>query len=100
VAACNTAGLIGRRHELRLLRQAVTLRRPVLLLGPAGVSKTTMLRTLAGPAGHDRDAVHWVTGDEQLSAHVPAGTFDPSLVLRQGCRPKPLLARAAGAGDA
>lgn len=88
VAAGSTAGLIGRRHELRLLRQAVTLRRPVLLLGPPGVSKTTMLRTLAGPAGHDRDAVHWVTGDEQLSAHVLVGTFDPSLVLREGYRPE------------
>lgn len=88
VAAGNTSGLIGRRHELRLLRQAVTLRRPVLLLGPPGVSKTTMLRTLAGPAGHDRDAVHWVTGDEQLSAHVLVGTFDPSLVLREGYHPE------------
>jgi MoxR-like ATPase/Mg-chelatase subunit ChlD len=85
-AAGKTAGLVGRRHELRLLRQAVTLRRPVLLLGPPGVSKTTMLRELAGPAGHDHDAVHWVTGDEQLSAHVLVGTFDPSLVLREGYR--------------
>jgi MoxR-like ATPase/Mg-chelatase subunit ChlD len=85
-AAAGAAGLVGRRHELRLLRQAVTLRRPVLLLGPPGVSKTTMLRELAGPAGHDHDAVHWVTGDEQLSAHVLVGTFDPSLVLREGYR--------------
>lgn len=87
-AAGEMAGLVGRRHELRLLRQAVTLRRPVLLLGPPGVSKTTMLRALAGPAGRDRDAVHWVTGDEQLSAHVLVGTFDPSLVLREGYRPE------------
>lgn len=82
----DAAGLVGRRHELRLLRQAVTLRRPVLLLGPPGVSKTTMLRVLAGPVADDRDAVHWVTGDEQLSAHVLVGTFDPSLVLREGYR--------------
>ena len=86
--AGDTAGLVGRRHELRLLRQAVTLRRPVLLLGPPGVSKTTMLRVLAGPAAQDRDAVHGVTGDEQLSAHVLVGTFDPSLVLREGYRPE------------
>ncbi len=64
----------------------MTLRRPVLLLGPPGVSKTTMLRVLAGPVADDRDAVHWVTGDEQLSAHVLVGTFDPSLVLREGYR--------------
>ncbi|MGE5291980.1 MAG: AAA family ATPase [Micromonosporaceae bacterium] len=81
------AVLVGRHHELRLLRQAVTLRRPVLLLGPPGVSKTTMLRELAGPVESDRDPVHWVTGDEQLSAHVLVGTFDPALVLREGYRP-------------
>jgi MoxR-like ATPase len=85
-AVDDTAGLVGRRHELRLLRQAITLRRPVLLLGPPGVSKTTMLRVLAGPAAQGRDPVHWVTGDEQLSAHVLVGTFDPSLVLREGYR--------------
>jgi MoxR-like ATPase/Mg-chelatase subunit ChlD len=82
----DAAGLVGRRNELRLLRQAVTLRRPLLLLGPPGVSKTTMLRVLAGRAADDRDAVHWVTGDEQLSAHVLVGTFDPALVLREGYR--------------
>jgi MoxR-like ATPase/Mg-chelatase subunit ChlD len=87
-AAGDAAGLVGRRHELRLLRQAVTLRRPVLLLGPPGVSKTTMLRVLAGSAARDRDPVHWVTGDEQLTAHVLTGTFDPSLVLREGYRPE------------
>ncbi len=64
----------------------MTLRRPLLLLGPPGVSKTTMLRVLAGPVADDREAVHWVTGDEQLSAHVLVGTFDPSLVLREGYR--------------
>ena len=62
----------------------------MLLLGPPGVSKTTMLRALAGAAASDRDAVHWVTGDEQLSAHVLVGTFDPSVVLREGYRPEHL----------
>ncbi|HLI37949.1 MAG TPA: AAA family ATPase [Streptosporangiaceae bacterium] len=88
VPAEGDVGLVGRRHELRLLRQAVALRRPVLLLGPPGVSKTTLLRALAGPVTGDRDPVHWVTGDEQLSAHVLTGTFDPSLVLREGYRPE------------
>lgn len=100
-------GLVGRRNELALLRQAVRLRRPVLLVGPPGVSKTTMLRTLAGQAGlaepRDHDPVHWVTGDEQLSAHVLVGTFDPALVLREGYRsahftPGPLVTAMRG-GD-
>lgn len=101
IPAYDAPRVVGRVNELRVLRQAVGLRRPVLLLGPPGVSKTTMLRALAagdqGPAATDpagderppaprRDSVHWVTGDEQLSAHVLVGTFDPSLVLREGYR--------------
>lgn len=86
-ATTSADGLVGRGNELRLLRQAVRLRRPVLLLGPPGVSKTTMLRVLAGPVVPGREPVHWVTGDEQLSAHALVGTFDPSLVLREGYLP-------------
>jgi MoxR-like ATPase len=101
--AGGAAGLVGRRHELRLLHQAVSMRRPVLLLGPPGVSKTTMLRALAGPHAPGRDPVHWVTGDEQLSAHVLVGTFDPALVLREGYRrehftPGPLVAAMRDGG--
>ena len=98
-----TVGLVGRHNELRLLHQAVRMRRPVLLLGPPGVSKTTMLRALAGPHAPGQDPVHWVTGDEQLSAHVLVGTFDPALVLREGYReehftPGPLVAAMRDGG--
>src|SRR5256886_17296944 len=85
----DAGGLVGRRHELRLLRQAVTLRRPLLLLGPPGVSKTTMLRVLAGPVADDREAAHGVTGDEQPRPPGLGGTFDPALALRGGYRPWP-----------
>lgn len=99
----DTVGLVGRHNELRLLHQAVRMRRPVLLLGPPGVSKTTMLRALAGPHAPGQDPVHWVTGDEQLSAHALVGTFDPALVLREGYReehftPGPLVAAMRDGG--
>jgi hypothetical protein len=69
-AAGAAAGLVGPRYQL--FRQAVTLRRPVLLRGPPGVSRTTNLRKLAGPAGHDHDAVHWVTVFDELVGAGPA----------------------------
>jgi MoxR-like ATPase len=79
--------VVGRRRELSLLLSAVRLRKPVLLVGPPGVSKTTMLRVLAGHLGHDAQRFIWVTGDEQLTAHSLVGTFDPALVLKDGYRP-------------
>jgi MoxR-like ATPase/Mg-chelatase subunit ChlD len=99
--------VIGRRAELHLLLQAVELRRPVLILGPPGVSKTTMLRALArhlSPSSDapSPDAFGWMTGDEQLSAQALVGTFDPSLVLSSGYRPEHFsagpLVRAMRAG--
>lgn len=82
--------VVGRRAELRLLVGAVARGKAVLLVGPPGVSKTTMLRAVAqehiGP-----DRVVEVTGDEQLTAHSLVGTFDPPLVLRAGYRPEHFL---------
>lgn len=80
--------VVGRRRELSLLLTAVRLRKPVLLVGPPGVSKTTMLRVLAGHLGGDGERFVWVTGDEQLTAHSLVGTFDPALVLKDGYRPE------------
>jgi MoxR-like ATPase len=94
--------VVGRRRELSLLLTAVRLRKPVLLVGPPGVSKTTMLRVLAGHLGNDGERFIWVTGDEQLTAHSLVGTFDPALVLKDGYSPEHFrpgpLARAMQAG--
>src|SRR5205823_645074 len=63
-------------------------RKAVLLVGLPGVSKTTMLRALAGHLGGETDRFVDVTGDEQLTAHALVGTFDPPLVLKGGYRPE------------
>jgi MoxR-like ATPase len=51
--------VVGRRRELALLLTAVRLRKPVLLVGPPGVSKTTMLRVLAEDLGNDAERFIW-----------------------------------------
>ncbi len=79
--------VVGRRDELRLLLNAVERGKPVLLLGLPGVSKTTMVRALARRLG-DTDSFVDVTGDEQLTAHILVGTFDPPMVLKAGYRPE------------
>jgi MoxR-like ATPase/Mg-chelatase subunit ChlD len=97
-----TRDVVGRRSELRLLLNAVGRGKAVLLVGLPGVSKTTMLRALARHLGHQPDRFVDVTGDEQLTAHALAGTFDPPMVLRGGYRPEHFvpgpLTRAMRAG--
>jgi magnesium chelatase subunit D len=100
--------VVGRRTELRLLRNALGHGKAVLLLGLPGVSKTTMVRALARSlAGDDGrgtagDRFVDVTGDEQLTAHALVGTFDPPMVLKEGYRPEHFvpgpLVRAMRAG--
>lgn len=94
--------VVGRRAELHLLLGAIARGKAVLLVGLPGVSKTTMLRALARHHGTESDRFIDVTGDEQLTAHLLVGTFDPPLVLRGGYRseyfmPGPLT-RAMQAG--
>jgi MoxR-like ATPase/Mg-chelatase subunit ChlD len=94
--------VVGRRAELRLLFNALAHGKAVLLLGLPGVSKTTIVRALAGQLGNGPDRFVDATGDEQLTAHALVGTFDPPMVLKDGYRaehfvPGPLV-RAMRAG--
>jgi MoxR-like ATPase/Mg-chelatase subunit ChlD len=79
--------VVGRRRELGLLLSAIDHGKAMLLLGLPGVSKTTMVRALAGHLGSEADRFVDVTGDEQLTAHALVGTFDPPMVLKEGYRP-------------
>jgi MoxR-like ATPase/Mg-chelatase subunit ChlD len=94
--------VVGRRAELRLLTGALAHGKAVLLLGLPGVSKTTIVRALAGELGDGPDRFVDATGDEQLTAHALVGTFDPPMVLKDGYRPEHFvpgpLVRAMRAG--
>jgi MoxR-like ATPase/Mg-chelatase subunit ChlD len=94
--------VVGRRAELRLLFNALGHGKAVLLLGLPGVSKTTIVRALAGHLGDGPDRFVDATGDEQLTAHALVGTFDPPMVLKDGYRPEHFvpgpLVRAMRAG--
>lgn len=78
--------IVGRREEVRLILSAIEKRKPVLLVGLPGVSKTTILKEIAAHLKKGGNHLLTVTGDEQLTAFSLIGTFDPSLVLQGGFR--------------
>ncbi|MEZ5167833.1 MAG: MoxR family ATPase [Acidimicrobiales bacterium] len=73
--------LVGRRRELELLVAALVADRHVLLEGPPGTGKSTMLREVAAAAG---TGFVFVEGNAELTPARLAGQFDPSRVLDQG----------------
>ena len=78
------AALVGRRRELELLVAALAAHRHVLLEGPPGTGKSTMLREVAEAAG---TGFVFVEGNAELTPARLAGQFDPSRVLDEGYGP-------------
>ncbi len=76
-----TPGVVGRAHELELLRAAVTAGRDVLLEGPPGTSKTTMLRAITADWGVP---LMFVEGNADLTTGKLVGHHAPDRVLREG----------------
>ena len=76
-------GVVGRSRELELLRAAVTAGRDVLLEGPPGTSKTTMLRAITGEWGVP---LMFVEGNADLTTGKLVGHHAPDRVLREGYR--------------
>lgn len=76
--------IVGRRRELELLVAALAAGRHVLLEGPPGTGKSTVLRALAKSAGTE---FVFVEGNAELTPARLAGQFDPARVLDEGYDP-------------
>ncbi len=86
--------IVGLRREAEVLAVALATGRHIVLEGPPGTGKSTLLRTLAGAAGLP---VVFVEGNAELTPARLLGSFDPAMVLQQGYQaecftPGPLLA--------
>jgi MoxR-like ATPase len=73
--------LVGRARESELVVAALMAHRHVLLEGPPGTGKSTLLRSVAGALGV---GFVFVEGNAELTPARLLGTFDPSRVLDEG----------------
>ena len=84
VVAALCERVVGRRRELEVLVAALAADRHVLLEGPPGTGKSTILREVAAAAG---TGFVFVEGNAELTPARLAGQFDPSRVLEDGYTP-------------
>jgi len=72
--------VVGRQRELTLLRAAVQTGRDIVLEGPPGTSKTTMLRNITESWGVP---LFFVEGNADLTATKLIGHHNPARVMRE-----------------
>jgi len=79
------AGVVGRGREVELLRAALDCGAHVLLEGPPGTGKSTLLRSVAAAGAVP---FVFVEGNAELTPGRLIGHFDPAQVLTDGYSPE------------
>ncbi|SEP00085.1 AAA family ATPase [Trujillonella endophytica] len=92
--------VIGLRREREVLTVALRTNRHVVLEGPPGTGKSTLLRAIAADVGQ---SVVFVEGNAELTPARLIGQYDPAAVLAAGYVPEsftdgPLLTAMRGSG--
>jgi MoxR-like ATPase len=78
------AQVVGRRREIELVIAALAAGRHMLLEGPPGTGKSTLLRAVAKELGL---GFEFVEGNAELTPARLVGHFDPARVLSEGYSP-------------
>jgi MoxR-like ATPase len=83
------AGVVGRVRELELVIAAIDANRHILIEGPPGTGKSTLLR---GVAREMDIGFEFVEGNAELTPARLIGHFDPARVLSEGYDPDVFVA--------
>lgn len=77
--------VVGRRREIEIVLAALAAGRHIVLEGPPGTGKSTLLRAIAKVGGL---GFQFVEGNAELTPARLVGQFDPAQVLTEGYRPE------------